>query len=44
MQRVFIRENREIPHWPVPLIGAGPPREGCGRTPGMYERGKWIAS
>ena len=24
----------------VPLIGGGPPREGRGRTPGMYERGK----
>ena len=35
-----MRENREIPHSPVPLIGVGPPREGRGRTPGMYERGK----
>ena len=40
MQGVSMRENREIPHSPVPLIGGGPPREGCGRTPGMYERGK----
>ena len=36
-----MRENREIPRLPVPLIGGGPPREGCGRTlPGMYEGGK----
>jgi hypothetical protein len=40
MQGVSMRENREIPRLPVPLIGGGPPREGCGRTPGMYERGK----
>jgi hypothetical protein len=35
-----MRENREIPRLPVPLIGGGPSREGRGRTPGMYERGK----
>ena len=35
-----MRENREIPRLPVPLIGVGPPREGRGRTPGMDERGK----
>ncbi|MHB8189612.1 MAG: hypothetical protein ACYDHP_04155 [Ferrimicrobium sp.] len=35
-----IRENWEIPCSPVQLIGSGPPREGQGRTPGMYERGK----
>ena len=35
-----MRENREIPRLPVPLIGVGPLREGRGRTPGMYERGK----
>ena len=40
MQGVSMRENREIPRLPVPLIGVGPPREGRGRTPGMYERGK----
>ncbi len=40
MQGVSMRENREIPRLPSPLIGVGPLREGRGRTPGMYERGK----
>ena len=40
MQGVFMHENREIPRLPSPLIGVGPLREGCGRTPRMYERGK----
>ena len=40
MQGVSIRENREIPRLPVPLIGVGPSRDARGRTPGMYERGK----
>ena len=35
-----MRENREIPRLPSPLIGVGPLREGRGRTPEMYERGK----
>ena len=26
MQGVFMRDNREIPHSPVPLIGVGPPK------------------
>src|SRR6266545_421596 len=40
MYGISMRENREIPRLPSPLIGVGPLREGRGRTPGMYERGK----
>ena len=40
MYGTSMRENREIPCSPVPLIGGGPSREGYGRTPGMHGDGK----
>jgi len=40
MRGAFMRENREIPRSPVPLITGGPLREHQGGTPEMHERGK----
>jgi hypothetical protein len=40
MHGISMRENREVPRSPVPVVGGGPHGEGRGRKPVMHERGK----